>query len=197
MLRNLSLLQKWVWSYFLKWGDNTLFFFLQLEEKDYRILGTQWKVSGRSWFESPSKRYLNFENTPRSICQTQTYKVINAAQSHTAETLQTSEYRTASLWSPRVNPRQCLRWTHLCLSAWSSHITWRATLQTHILNSATPKELQGITGLKPRRIFVKLAYTSKLPTHSMLIRQYRTFNSTEKTDRCLPKVVIKTIYKTV
>lgn len=29
----------------------------------------------------------------------------------------------------------------------------------------------------------------------MLLRQYRTFNSTEKTDRCLPKVVIKTIFK--
>lgn len=69
------------------------FSFLQLQERDYGTLGIQWKILERSSFEPPSKRYLNFKNTPRSICQTQTYKVIRTVNSHKAKS---SEYHTTS-----------------------------------------------------------------------------------------------------
>lgn len=58
-----------------------------------------------------------------------------------------------------------------------------------------PKKVHGTTALKPRRIFVNLAYTSKLPTRSMQLSQYKTFNSTEKTEIPPKSKVIKTVFK--
>lgn len=45
---------------------------------------------------------LWFVNTPRSICQTQTYVIIRPAESHIAKTSQTSEYRPHGVpeWIP-------------------------------------------------------------------------------------------------